>query len=246
MKRNSIRYLYMNKLESIFYANKEYKVEFLATPNWSNTTMSKVGLVYHVTTSNSYAGGKTWLTSPKSGVSCLFLVGQNPGEITQFGFVNQKYWHAGRVSSPNARAKKKLIKNGSGYVNPNLYLDGVEFVGGVDVDKSGKVEKDEIQLTEWQFECAEQIARWHAKECGYELKEDTQLIHQDIASYKPDLSDVLDEITFRLFHRDIKELVSCVALQQEIESQKEQLKEQESKIQMLLSYITNLFNISNK
>lgn len=232
----------MEKLESIFYAGKDYKVDFTPTPNWSNTTMDKVGIVWHVTTSKSYSGGKSWLTNPNSGVSCLFLVGQNPGEITQFGYVNQKYWHAGRVSSPNARAKKMLKKNGSNFVNPNLYLDGVEFVGGVDVDKSGKVEKDEAQLTEWQFECAEQIARWHANQCGYELVEKTQLIHQDIASYKPDLTDVLDEITFRLFRRDIKELASCISLQQEVEKQREQIEEQETIIQMLLSYIRQIFS----
>lgn len=194
----------METLKSIEYAGKSYQVAFKQTPNWSHTSMSKKGLVYHATTSNNYDGSLAWLTNPQSSVSALFLVGREVGQITQLGYINQKFWHAGKIFEPHARFKKIAIKNdmNGNLVNPNLYLDGVEFSGGVDSNKDGKVTKDEIALTEWQYTAGVQIARWHAKVCGYELTEETQIIHQDIASYKPDLAYVLDEIKYRLFKKD--------------------------------------------
>lgn len=200
------------RLDTVSFGGKEYKVDFRQTRKFSHTGMKKKGLVHHATTSNSYVGGRDWLVhgyDPAKGTygnggSALFVVGRNVGEICQLGEINQKQWHAGRISQPNDRFKRIAeYKNtvGGEFVNPNLYLDGVEFVGGIDRDKSGKVEKDEINLTEWQYACGVQIAKWHAEVNGYELTEETQIIHQDVTHYKPDLTEILEELLFRLFKK---------------------------------------------
>lgn len=230
----------MSQLMKVVYGGKEYPVNYDQTACWSHTTMKKKGLVYHVTTSNSYEGTLSWFNNPAAGASAMFVIGQHPGQITQMHVKEQMGWHAGRVYEPNARFEKIAIKgnmNGSGYVNPNLYLDGIEFSGGVDKDKSGKVERDEVYLTEWQYTCAEQIAQWHANTCGYELTEDTQIIHQDIASYKPDLSDVLDEIKFRLFKKKGTDKLVEEKLQEET------LEELEKKISMLQQIVQLLMRL---
>lgn len=227
----------MEKLNTVEYGGKQYPVDFKQTPNWSHTAMKKKGMVWHVTTSNSYEGGLSWLLNPSAQVSALFVVGREVGQITQLGYVEQKLWHAGRVANPHARFKaiaEKGDMNGAGYVNPNLYLDGVEFTGGVDADKNGKVEADEIALTEWQYHVATQIATWHANVCDYELLEKTQLIHQDIANYKPDLTYVLDEIKYRLFKKNKQEGMKCEELQK-------QLTEQKTIISLLLDIIKLIF-----
>lgn len=229
------------KLRTIKFAGKEYPVTFKQTPNVSNTDMKKRGLVWHMTTSMSYSEGLSWLTNPKSKVSALFIVGTNPGEITQMGYSTQKFWHAGRIYEPHDRFTAIAKKNTSGsYVNPNLYLDGVEFVGGVDKDKSKKVEPNEIELTEWQYVAAEQIAQWHAKTCGYELSEETQVIHQDIASYKPDMTNVLEEIKYRLFHKKEEsnptDTSECAVLQRRISEQKSLIETLINIIHKLLGY----------
>lgn len=209
----------MEKLLSVEYGGKTYPVSFKQTPNWSHTGMKKKGLVWHVTTSNSYEGSLAWLTDPKSQVSILFLVGREVGKIVQFGYVNQRFWHAGNVRKPSERFLKIAVKgdmNGAqNYVNPNLYLDGVEFSGGVDANKNNKVEAEEVSLTEWQYHVATQIAQWHAKVCGYELTPDTQIMHQDVADYKEDLTYTLDEIKFRLFKKDKEEKKEQGELQKE-------------------------------
>lgn len=230
----------MSTLKEVTYAGKTYPVTFKQTPNWSHTAMKKKGLVWHVTTSNSFDGALSWLTSSQSNASAHVIIGRNVGEIAIIGLINQKLWHAGRVHEPHARFKaiaEMGDMNGSkNYVNPNLYLDGVEFTGGVDVDKSGKVEHDEIELTEWQYCIATQIAKWHAEVCGYDLTKETQIIHQDIASYKPDLTYVLDEIKFRLFEKDEEEKEEEEELQEEIDTKK-------TVWSLLLEIIRLIFNI---
>lgn len=190
----------MKRLESIYFNGKLHPVQFKQTPNYSETNMRKIGMVWHVTTSNSYLGGLSWLTSKRSNASTLFIIGREIGQITQMGYVDQKLWHAGRISKPSERFTQIAKLNPAGdYLNPNFYLDGVEFVGGVDKNKDGKVHQNEIELTEWQYVCAEIISTWHAKVCDYELAPDNQIMHQDIAHYKPDLYQVIDELHYRLF-----------------------------------------------
>jgi len=206
----------MDKLQKITFGNKDYSVEFKQTPNYSHTTMSKIGLVTHATTSNNFNGSKSWLLSSQSQASALFIVGRNVGEIIQLGLPNQKLWHAGSVSKPSRAFLRVAKKNGQSFVNPNLYLDGIEYSCGEDVDGSGKVERDEIELTEWQYHCGEVITRWHADVCGYTIDSGLYVTHQDIASYKPDMNGILDEINFRLFKKDEVEVVECTELQTEL------------------------------
>lgn len=224
------------KLKEIEYGGKIYPVEFKQTPNWSHTTMNKEGMVWHVTTSNSFSGAKSWLTNSTSQSSALFIVGREVGSIVQLGTPDQKFWHAGRVFEPHSRFINIAKKTSTGkYTNPNLYLDGTEFTGGEDVDKSKKVEIDEVELTEWQYHCGVIIAKWHAEVCNYNLIEKTQLIHQDIASYKPDLTGVLDEISFRLFRKDSMETSQCEDLQTKVA-------QQESTIAVLIRLIMSFIN----
>jgi hypothetical protein len=224
----------MSRLTKVTYAGKTYPVVFKQTRKWSHTTMTKRGLVWHVTTSNNYLGGFNWLVDgfdPAKGTfgnggSAMFIVGKEPGEIAMMGELNQMQWHAGNINKPSAKFKKIADKNPnakSGYTNPNLYLDGVEFVGGVDNDHSGKVEAGEINLTEWQYECAVQIAAWHAEANQYPITSDSHLIHQDVDAGKPDLSNVYDELNFRLTKKSVPDHTSCVDLQKQVLTQQQAL-----------------------
>jgi len=225
------------KLKEVEFNGKKYPVTFKQSPNYSQSNMDKSGMVYHVTTSHSYVGGKSWLTNKNSGVSCLFIIGSQPGEIAQLGLPNQKLWHAGRISNPSEHFKKIAKKSPSGkYTNPNLWLDGIEFVGGVDKDRNGKVERDEVNLTEWQYYVGQQVCEWHAEVCGYNLKPENQIIHQDIASYKPDLEDVRDEMHYRLFSKENRE-ESCKDLEIEIARQNGIIKTLRDVIALLANYI---------
>lgn len=110
-------------------------------------------------------------------------------------------WHAGKVSSPSDRFLKIAKKGGNradGYVNPNLYLIGIEFATGYDMDYDGTVEPEERLLNDWQYEEGERIMR---EELGFELEKDYLITHKDIASYKPDMESILDEFKYRLFDK---------------------------------------------
>lgn len=228
----------MSKLESIQFGKNIYPVEFKQTPNFSNTNMKKRYLVGHGTTSNSFRGGRSWLLNKASKSSALFIVGRNPGEITQLGFPSQKLWHAGRISNPTERFKSIASKNSKGqWVNPNLESDGIEFVGSVDIDGNGKVSESEVEFTEWQYHCWGVIAHWHAGICEYELEPKTQIIHQDIASYKPDLDLALEEHTYRLFEIKPEDEVKI------FDTQIELCKAEKNRISLLMRLIQALIKM---
>ena len=212
----------MKTLETVKYGAKEYPVLFRQTRKWSHTGMKKKGMVLHATTSNSYLGGLNWLVDGwdgktySNGGSAMFIVGRNVGEIAMLGHLNQMFWHAGNISNPTSLFKDIAIhKDNDDYVNPNLYLDGIEFVGGVDEDHSGKVEHDEVNLTEWQYACGEQITKWHAEACGYELEARSIITHEDIYYHKPELEFVREELLFRLFEKKVGDQIVCSALQEQ-------------------------------
>lgn len=231
------------KLNNINFGGKDYAVEFNQTPNYSHTSMKKIGMVTHATTSNNFKGSRSWLLSKQSQASALFIVGRNVGEIIQLGLPNQKLWHAGLVSGPSQNFNRFAKKTSTGkYTNPNLYLDGIEYSCGEDVDGSGKVERDEIELTEWQYHCGEVITRWHADVCGYELDKGLYVTHQDITSYKPDMNGILDEINFRLFKKDEVEVKEQTELQKELVKCEDTVIEQKSIIQALIELIVRMFN----
>lgn len=193
-------YMFLNKVS---INGADYPVTQKNTPNTSNTDMEKVGIVLHVTTSNSYNGAISWLTSEKSQSSATFIVGREIGQVCQLGPLDRKFWHAGRVHEPSDLFKSVAKKTpAGGYLNPNLYWDGIEFCGGVDGDGSGKVEKDEVELTDWQYRCGIELIKQHAGYWNYELTAERIITHQDIASYKPDLVNVRDEILYQLFYKE--------------------------------------------
>ena len=235
----------MKTLETVKYGAKEYPVQFKQTRKWSHTGMKKKGMVLHATTSNSFSGGLNWLVdgydpatkSFGNGGSAMFIVGRNVGEIAMLGHLNQMLWHAGNISSPSSFFKAiAVLKDTGGFVNPNLYLDGIEFVGGVDEDHSGKVEHDEVNLTEWQYACGEQITKWHAEACGYEHEAKSIITHEDIYASKPELEFVHEELLFRLFEKKVEDKIVCGALQ-------EQNTKQQSLILQLIAMVKTLLSL---
>ena len=191
------------KLKHITHKGKKYPVKFVQTPNVSNTDMKKEAIVQHMTTSNSFKGLIGTFTKGRN-ASTLFGVGREIGEVAQFGTPDQKFWHAGNVYEPSKAFKKIAKKTPRGkYTNPNLYTDGIEYCGGEDKNNDNYISEDEIELTEWQYDCGIQLMQWHAKTCGYELTPEKIIAHCDIASYKPDMVNVVDELEYRMFRKDV-------------------------------------------
>lgn len=222
-------------MESVTFNGVNYPVKNYKSPNVSNTTHKKQGLVLHMTTSNNFGGTIEWFKNPAAKVSALFVVGREVGEIAMFNDVTKKFWHAGRISKPSQLFKNIAKLTGSGkYLNPNDYLDGIEFSGGVDKDKSGFVEQDEISLTDWQKECARAIIRWHANECEYQPDPSKVITHHDVASYKPDMRAVAQDIRDYAF-APLEEEFNCVFCDKMYAACKK-----------IARIITNLFNTRNK
>jgi len=180
---------------------------FYASPNFSPTQMKKELCIIHFTL-GQFSGARTHLSSPHTGVSIHFLIGRTPEEGSiQMVHTNDMAWHAGVFGkdnwgdpNPSERFKKVAKKHPSGaYVNPNLYSVGIEFCAGYDVDRDGFVEPEENNLTAWQYEEGVRVMQNHL---GFTLDSDHLITHRDIASYKPDLENVLDEFKFRLFGKN--------------------------------------------
>lgn len=173
-------------------------MKWKASPNYSNSDMEKIGVVLH-STLGSYKGALSWLTSPKSQVSAHYLVGREEGESVQMVKNEDMAWHAGVISLPSKRFKsfaKKSTYSSTGYTNPNLYMIGIEFAAGYDINKDGKVTPDEFSLTEWQYEEGVRIIQ---EEIGFDLKKEHLITHRDVAVYKPDMENVYDEFMYRLY-----------------------------------------------
>ena len=96
------------------------------SPNRSGRAGYKAEVIVVHITDGSFPGDLNHLRNPKPGtsagpVSAHFLLAPS-GEIHQLVALEVASWHSGRVLTPTAPLKKKVL----GYVNPNLYTVGIE------------------------------------------------------------------------------------------------------------------------
>lgn len=178
-------------------------MNFQQTPNYAIGPTKKTVVVLHLTL-GAYSGAVSWLLNANrpNRSSAHFVIGRNPGEITQLVKIADVAWHAGNISNPNDRAKKVMLKNLDGsYVNPNQYTIGIELAAGYDVDKDGVVEPNENDITEWQYEQLTDLVKSFVNnpDAAFVLDPKNIIIHGDIADYKEKPEIVRTELLKRLF-----------------------------------------------
>lgn len=171
------------------------EITFKQTPNYSTSTVKKIGYVFHGTL-GSYKSAIDWLTTSaadrskrtgkvESASSCHFIIGRNPGEVTQIGHVKDVTWHAGNISNPAPRFASVMPKKMDGnFENPNKYFVGIEFAWGYDLDGDKKITAFDKTLTDWQYECVNKIIDMYQAEIPFNPK--YVFSHHEIASYKSD------------------------------------------------------------
>jgi hypothetical protein len=154
--------------------------------NFINGTNEKTGYVLHATLGR-FIGAKQTLTdqNSKNPVSCHFLISEKQGECIELVRTQDIAWHAGKVSNPTTIGKTALQYNPDGTViNPNRYMLGIEFCCGWDINKNGKVDVSELDLTDNQIElCALYMIRNYLE---YNIPYSLQVGHTDLADYKAD------------------------------------------------------------
>lgn len=175
----------------------EPSIPFEQSPNYDKGTgkYPKIGYVFHATL-GKFVGAKETLKAKvrkdANGVdlgraSCHLLISEKDHEWVELVKPLDIAWHAGKINAPDAFGKKVLLKDETGvFVNPNQYLLGIEVCCGWDVNKNGKVDIAELDMSEWQYEAAAQyLAR---NELIHGIKIDRKLCvgHKNITSYKSD------------------------------------------------------------
>lgn len=148
---------------------------FKKSPNFTVSTIPKIGYVIHGTLGN-YEGAINWLcTAPNDrnpvSYSSSHYVISKLGDITQLVLDKDIAWHAGTVSNPTDYAKSVLPKSLFGYKNPNETFIGIElewFIGDT--------------VTEAQYSAIKQVVS-----LGTVVKP-IILSHKEIADYKADFS----------------------------------------------------------
>ena len=148
------------------------------TIKWSNTSYEKDLIVIHKTL-GLMPGTLTHLSLTGKNVSAHYLV-TKIGEIYQMVDDDKNAWHAGRIYSPSALARKVIKRTEKGFINPNRYSIGIEFES---LDKELWTEAQMVAGT------------WLIKKIGIT----TILTHHEITSYKPkEMTIWRDEILKRL------------------------------------------------
>lgn len=160
-----------------------------ATNNYSSRgKYQPEAIVLHIM-QGTMKGTISWFKSLSSFVSAHYLVGKD-GEVVQMVGEEMVAWHAGRVFRPSARGLAVLKKNlWGGFVNPNYYTIGIECEG-----KSGD------KWTEEQMSALVELIRNIMKRWKIDIKR--IITHRDIASYKPNLDDWLEEVKSRLIKKE--------------------------------------------
>jgi N-acetyl-anhydromuramyl-L-alanine amidase AmpD len=215
-------------------------IPFKQTPNFSTSPVKKIGYVFHGTL-GTYESAKDWLSKtsaertalarkkdPNAAIvpasSCHYIIGRNPGEVTQIGLIQDVTWHAGNISNPAPRFAAVMPKKLDGtYDNPNKYFIGIEFVWGYDIDGDKKITAFDKTLTEWQYECVCQIIEANHEVIPFDPAK--TFSHHEIASYKSDnMSFAVDKVSKIL--GNVEEMV--------------EIKVPKSKVEKVLLYIKNI------
>lgn len=175
----------------------EPKIPFEQSPNYDPGTgkYPKVGYVFHATL-GKFVGAKETLKAKVrkdangndlGRASAHLLISEKDHEWVELVKPLDIAWHAGKIDAPDPIGQKALLKDTAGhYINPNQYLLGIEFCCGWDVNKNGRVDIAELDLSDWQYEAAAQyIAR---NEIVHGIKIDPKFCvgHKNLTSYKSD------------------------------------------------------------
>lgn len=162
-------------------------IPFKQSPNFSLGKLTKRGYVLHQSLGN-FKGDVEWLSNANrvSRSSAHYVIGRNEGEVVQLVKDSDTSWHAGNISNPAIYAKTRMLRNADGtYVNPNAYLIGIEFTSRFDYDKDGRIEPEEIDITDWQYRCMIEIMK--NNQTLVPIKQDMILLsHKEICDYKSD------------------------------------------------------------
>ncbi len=127
-------------------------------------------------------GTDAWFNNPASQVSAHYGVGKN-GEVHQYVNVEDSAWQAGVVSNPTWPGLKR---DGAGKpINPNLYTIGIECEG-----KAGDA------WTEAQMQSIVELIQ--SNKGTLAIGRSQIVSHNEISSYKENMSGWCDEIVKRL------------------------------------------------
>ena len=166
-------------------------VEHLPSPYYSSRRGNRVnGIVLHIM-QGSLEGTAAWFRNPKNkyNTSAHYLFGRD-GRVIQMVDESKAAHHAGNIYNPSENAKRMLKeKFWGGYINPNWHTIGFECEGveGTSTDVWSEPMMDSLVTM------TKEVAVRH------EIQIDNVhvLDHQDIASYKPQMTHWVDEILRR-------------------------------------------------
>ena len=128
-------------------------------------------VVIHGTFGSTLQGSISWLTTDKinNNSSAHFIIAKN-GDVYKLAEITDKTWHAGNISNPSPQAKRYLIKNLLGYVNPNNYSIGIEM----------EFYQGDTDFTTEQWQSLVELFN------SFNLNKPIVLTHSQIADYKGD------------------------------------------------------------
>lgn len=183
-------------------------IPFRQSPNYSKGSQPKIGYVFHGTLGN-FQGAVDWLSNGvrQNPTSAHYIIGRNQGEVIQIVRIEDEAWHAGVIDTPNAKARKVLVKNGNVYENPNRKFIGIEFACGFDENKDGHVGRQEWELTDWQYQCA--MAILEMNKWKVPINPAYLLSHSDINAKKADDMTFAVKYFVDYFDGDEPVKVSC-------------------------------------
>ena len=140
-----------------------------------------IAFVIHIM-EGSLSGTDAWFANPASQVSSHFGIGK-AGEVHQYVKIEDSAWHAGVVKNPTWKLIKKSLLGAT--INPNYYTIGIECEG-----RAGDVWHEEQMAS-----ICEVIKQFRG---DIIISRDTVVSHNEIASYKEDMSLWIEEILKRI------------------------------------------------
>lgn len=161
------------------------------SPNYSRTNYTKKGVMIHKTL-GLMPWTLRWLQNPVSFASAHYLIAKN-GDVHELVSIDNRAWSAGRISQPSERAKKIMIKDGSGaYVKPGHYLIQIEYECLLNETYTDNQYDSSIKLF---------------KTFPFQVTTENLLTHKDTAIDKPDLENERIELLKRLSSQEDCELI---------------------------------------